>query len=128
MDSLYKNQLSPSLLVQLACIYGYAIKDLGFACVICTTTIAGHSRLRCINNLETQSRLWNFGMANCRKHLVTCLKSKKCIPFLKIPQPNESKMDMDIFPIQIMCPCCLPEVFGDMVACDWCGKWDHQRC
>ena len=55
-------------------------------------------------------------------------KIKKVYPVPKLSQSNEIKMDMDRFSIQIMCPCGLPEVFGDIVACDQCGKWDHLRC
>ena len=54
-------------------------------------------------------------------------KIKKFIPFTKISQPNEIKMDMDRFSIELLCPCGLPEVFGDMVACDWLGKWYKER-
>ena len=32
LDSLYKNQLSPSLQIKLTCIYGCGIKDIG--CVV----------------------------------------------------------------------------------------------
>ena len=28
----------------------------------------------------------------------------------------------------MLCPHGLPEVFGDMVACDWCLVWYHYRC
>ena len=55
-------------------------------------------------------------------------KIKKFIPFPKISQPNEIKMDMDIFSIELLYPCGLPEVFCDMIACDRRGKWYHRRC
>ena len=44
-------------------------------------------------------------------------KIKKFLPFLKISQPNEIKMDMDRFSIELLCPCGLPEGFGDL--CLW---------
>ena len=40
----------------------------------------------------------------------------------------EKKIDMDRFELELLCPCSLPEVFGDMVACDRCRKWYHNRC
>ena len=94
----------------VSCIYGRGIKDLGIVVlyiqqqeldtVDCGVFAIANIVEFCIsgyNELEIQSRLWNFDMANCRKHLVTCLKSKKFIPFPKISQPNKIKMDMDRF-------------------------------
>ena len=69
--------------------------------------------------LEKQSQSWNFDMVNPRKHLVACIKSKKLLPFPKVSLQYK-KIDMDRFVIELLCPCGLPEMFGDMVACDRC--------
>ena len=141
LDSMIKNNISPSLQMQLACLYGSGVQNLGVfvphiqqqmpGTVDCGVFAVANVVEYCINGyneLELHSRSWDFDMPNCRKHLVSCLESKKFVTFPKIPLLNAIKMDTDKFSIPLLCPCGLPDIFGDMVACDRCGKWHHQRC
>lgn len=71
----------------------------------------------------------DFKQGELRNHLADCFRRKQLMPFPHIITPRGHVQNC--FPehhINIYCDCELPEVFDDMIECDGCERWYHQRC
>lgn len=68
----------------------------------------------------------DFDKSSLRKHLYSCLKSKKITMFPVIRRKRVVKV-RDTVEIKIYCNCRLPEV-GPMLECSKCLQWYHDSC
>jgi hypothetical protein len=141
LDSLYHQNLSSSLDIQLAKIYGCGKKKLVVhvphtqqqspGTVDCGVFAVANIVEFCINGfkeLDQLSHNWNFNMSLAREHLKSCLQQQQFTPFPKVYLAKEQFMNVDRHNIDLFCTCSLPETFGDMVSCDRCNMWYHQGC
>ena len=80
------------------------------------------------NELDQNVRDWAFDMNQCRFHLLNCIKLKSFTTFPKLNLKQQVKIDRYVVDIDLFCSCGFSEAYGDMVACDRCAAWYHQRC
>ena len=142
LDSLWYGLLSPSLEIQLAKIYGHnqINRKLSIAVSHCQQQKSGsvdcgvfavaNAVEFCLNQQEDVDRGvrdWDFDMSKAREHLKECLDQELFTEFPK-KKTSSQYMDKEIFKIELLCPCGLPEVLDNMVECDRCRQWHHYKC
>ena len=64
-----------------------------------------------------------------REHLLNCFVERKLLPFPRSNGKHVRKLRRtQIVNIELYKCCYLPDIYGDMVACDKCSEWFHKRC
>lgn len=71
----------------------------------------------------------DFDQAALRKHLLQCIENAHLTPFPRLAKRSKKvKMAEDTEVLTTYCKCCMPDNFGDMIACDACQDWFHRQC
>ena len=140
MDSFYHDEVSPSLQIQLAKLYGYECDSLVVTIPVlqqqklgpnCGLFAIAHMVEYCngqYEKIDNNTVHKEFDEKLMRKHLSKCLEAQALTPFPKVTvnnyQPTVYHLPICLFP-----HCCsLPEVYADMIQCDRCQKWYHKIC
>lgn len=137
LDSLPGGQITPSLQIQLALIYGAKDKKLqvkscffqhqgnGHDCGVYAIAAAVEV---CFGNLSLEGKnQWRFNSELLRPHLLKCLQQRKFTPFPKLID-RLCKRTLKTECIMTQCCCHLPNIMEDMTACDRCKLCYHNKC
>ncbi|KAK3108536.1 hypothetical protein FSP39_010086 [Pinctada imbricata] len=140
-DSLSNGDLSPSLEIQLAALYGLGKTKFPVKLPAIQQQTNSHDcGLHAIANLVEfcfgrfiGKRNIMYNTQYLRDHLVYCLERQLIVPFPKIQtkvKTNKKKLKSVI--IQCNCRCARPNCMEEMVGCDWpdneCQVWRHRSC
>ncbi len=109
--------------VILACHVPHVQQQVGtYDCGIFAIAFALHAALgQKISSIE-------FNQSAMRTHLMKCFSKKKLMPFPFIEKLSARRHYFPMRHISLYCVCFMPETFGDMVECEVCETWFHQRC
>ncbi len=62
-----------------------------------------------------------------RNHLMKCFEKGRLSRFPRVKREHCWK-DLYNISIDVYCPCCRADCWGDMVACSGCNTWFHMKC
>lgn len=70
-----------------------------------------------------------FDQTKMRSHLLSCFENGELTAFpYKRRRPYANQREHNGVTIKTFCQCRLPEEYDNMVKCDDCRKWFHQKC
>ena len=135
-DSLFNDNLTPSLEAQLVQLYRPAIEGgvlLVTAESVQQQTGANDCRVFCIMFAFYAARALDVShlqvnQQDMREHLSQCFELQELTPF---PPTKRSVYMSQVkhFEIRVYCACMLPASYDtEMIMCDQCAEWYHCKC
>ncbi|XP_034253683.1 uncharacterized protein LOC117652699 [Thrips palmi] len=71
----------------------------------------------------------DFDTTQMRSHLLQCFENGKISVFPRLSsRPKKSKNEVNTNILHVVCICRLPEAYGNMIECDSCNVWYHNKC
>ena len=138
-DSRPSRTLSTGLQEQLAHLYGHldsSIEDNGLTihrvpvqcqrgasdCGPFAIAFAVHAALG--HDLQDVT----FDQGKLRSHLLSCFSAGHLTEFPVMSSPVQRACEAQVYYVPLYCDCHMPESFDNLVACDHCDSWFHQKC
>ena len=138
MDSLFAEQLSQSIEMQISVIFRNADKGNGISVTALPvqqqrgSTVCGVMSIAFAYHAAARKNVAEITFDQCLmwQHLIACFEKESFSPFPTASNTNEiKKYVLKEFTILLHCHCNLPECYeNNMIECDVCGKWFHYRC
>ena len=129
-DSLFHNQTSEELDIQLALLYCHESENLIITAQPFQQQTGVFAIAACIalaNGLQPTNLKWR--QKTMRSHLINCILSEKITLLPSLPSNTLKTNHPKVFTIELWCLCRLPEFASKyMIGCDRCKKWFHAPC